>query len=102
MLWMLPQTALRGHEGNPECLGPEIPGRRRLAPDERLATYGGWTNQLDYALPWRLRSSSTRSAQRTLDTFQRSAPSWNFMRFEAESNGFFQRGSFLKANLLPA
>jgi hypothetical protein len=73
-----------------------------LAPGERFATYGGWTNQLAAACSGRLRGDSTRSADRTLDALQRSAPSLDFMRFEAESSGFIQRGSFFSSTPFPA
>jgi hypothetical protein len=63
---MLPQPAQQGYEGNPEALGFRFSGRRGLAPEARLAPYGGWTNQLNDVCPWRLRGSSTRSANRTL------------------------------------
>jgi hypothetical protein len=86
---------MHGEEGNPD-------GRRFRLSGERFATYGGWTNQLAAACSLRLRGNSTRSADRTLDALQRSAPSLGFMRFEAESSGFIPRGSFFKAIHLPA
>jgi hypothetical protein len=66
MFWMLPQAAQLEHEGNPESPDSEFFGHSGLAPDERLATYGGRTNRLDDAWPWRLRGSW--GAERSLNS----------------------------------
>jgi hypothetical protein len=102
MSWILPQPAMQGYEGNPDEPGFRLSGRRGLAPGARFASNVGWTNQLDDACPWRLRSDSTRSAKQTLKDLQRSAQSLDFMGFEAEGNGFILRGSFFSSGPLPA
>jgi hypothetical protein len=102
MVLMLPQPARQDYEGNPEALGFRLSGRSGLAPWARLATYGGWTTQLDDVRPWCLRGGSTRSANRTLKDLQRSAPSSDFLCSEAEGIGFTLRGSFFNSSLLPA
>jgi hypothetical protein len=101
MSWILPQPAVQGYEGNPDEPGFRLSGRRGLALGARFTSNGGWTNQLDDACPWRSWIDSTRSAKQTLKDLQRSAPSLNFMGFEAEANGFILRGSFFSSGLLP-
>jgi hypothetical protein len=99
---MLPQLAQQGYAGNPDGYSFVPLGGPGLVTGVRIATDSGWSNQLNGTCAWGLRCSSARSAQETLNTLQRSAPSLDFMRSEAERSGFILRGSFFNETHLPA